>query len=121
MADISAKQLAQAAVRALEDKKGQDILVLDLDGLTTLADYYILCTGQSMPQLRALADAVDETLSRLGVAPRHVEGYPSASWILQDYGSIVVHIFRKDAREFYGLERLWADAPRVDPVTFERK
>ncbi len=121
MADITAKQMAQAAVHALEDKKGQDIDILYVDGLTILADYYILCTGQSTPQLRALADAVDEALAKLGRGPKHVEGYPSASWILQDYGEIVVHIFKKDALEFYGLERLWADAPSVDPASFEKK
>ena len=87
---------------------------LETDGLTTLADYFVLCSGSSAPQLKALADAGEKAMKDHGILPHHVEGHRGGTWILQDYGDVVVHVFDKEARAFYDLDRLWADAKTVD-------
>ncbi len=116
---MTTKQIAKTALNAVIDRKAADIALLRVTKLTTLADYYIICTGSSNTQLRAISDAVDEALSKkYGLEPKSVEGYRSASWILQDYGSVIVHIFKNDARQFYDLERLWADAQKLDVEAF---
>jgi len=115
---LTPKETAKTIIEAVRDKKAEDIAVLSVASLTTLADYYIICTGSSNTQLRAIADSVDQALSRRGIEPRGREGYRSVSWILLDYGSVVVHIFKGDTREFYALERLWGDAGRLDPDEF---
>jgi len=101
----------KAAVAALLDKKAEKLVVLHLGGLTTVSDYFILASGTSARQTQALADAVETALRAQGRRPLSVEGYRAASWILLDYGDAVFHIFHDEARRFYGLERLWGDAP----------
>ena len=108
--DYTAMLLAQA----LDSKKGKDIRVLETDSVTTLADYFVLCTGTSAPQLKALADAGERAMKEAGILPHHVEGHRGGTWILQDYGDVVVHLFDKEARAFYDLDRLWEDAKVVD-------
>ena len=116
---MTTKQIAKTALEAVLDRKGMDVQLLHVTELTSLADYYILCTGTSHPQLRAIADAVEEAMTKTyGLEPKSVEGYRSASWILQDYGSVIVHDFKEDARQFYSLERLWADAEKIDVEAF---
>ena len=116
---MTTKQIAKTALNAVLDRKAADIALLRVTKLTTLADYYIICTGSSNTQLRAISDAVDEALSKkYGLEPKSVEGYRAASWILQDSGSVIVHIFKDDARQFYDLERLWADAQKLDVEAF---
>ncbi len=116
---MTTKQIAKTALEAVLDRKGMDVQLLRVTELTSLADYYILCTGTSNTQLRAIADAVEEAMTKTyGLEPKSVEGYRSASWILQDYGSVIVHAFKEDARQFYSLERLWADAEKVDVEAF---
>ncbi len=100
--------IAQAGL----DKKAEDVLVLDVRGLTSYADYFVLMTADSDRQAGAIADAVDERLKALGATKVGVEGYESGRWILIDYGDVVAHVFNRDARGFYDLEGLWADAPR---------
>ncbi len=95
---------------ALLDKKAEKLVVLNLQGLTALADYFVLATASSERQAQALADAVEAALKAEGRRPLSIEGY-SAPWILLDYGDVVFHIFHDEARRFYGLERLWGDAP----------
>lgn len=102
-------------VDALDDRRGKDIVVLDLHKVSETLDYFIIATGESSLQLKALEDNVKERLKTIGTRARAIEG-PSNRWVLLDYGSIVVHLMSPDAREFYDLEGLWADAERLDIV-----
>ena len=99
---------------ALDAKFAKDIVVLDLQDVSPIADYFVIATGQNSPQLMSLQDTSEETLSNLGFKLGHIEGHKSAKWILLDYGSIVVHLFDKESREYYNLERIWADARTVN-------
>lgn len=111
---MTPKEMALLLAQAMDSKKGKDIRVLETDGVTTLADYFVLCSGSSAPQLKALADAGEKAMKDYGILPHHVEGHRGGTWILQDYGDVVVHVFDKEARAFYDLDRLWADAKTVD-------
>ena len=111
---MTPKEMALLLAQAMDSKKGKDIRVLETDGVTTLADYFVLCSGSSAPQLKALADAGEQAMKDHGILPHHVEGHRGGTWILQDYGDVVVHVFDKEARAFYDLDRLWADAKTVD-------
>ena len=111
---MTPKEIAKTAVAALEDKKGADIKVLDTFALTTLADYFVICTASSTTQLKALAGAVEEKLKTGGEQPHHIEGHRGNTWVLMDYSSVVIHLFLDEAREFYNLEKLWGDASQVD-------
>lgn len=102
------------AVRAAEDKKATDIVVLDLRKAAGFTDYFVLCTGGNARQIRAIADSVMAALADEGVKPAHVEGYDRSEWMLLDYFDFIVHIFQPGTRLFYGLERLWGNAERVD-------
>ena len=111
---LSAKEMIAVAVKALDDKKGKEIKVLYTADQTTLADYFIICTGTSNTQVRALADAVEDAMTKAGEEPHHIEGHRGGQWTLMDYSAVVVHIFTEEGREFYSLERLWSDATPVD-------
>ena len=111
---MTPKEMAILLAKAVDSKKGQDILVLETDGVTTLADYFVLCTGTSAPQLKALADAAEKAMKEGGILPHHIEGHRGGTWILQDYGDVILHLFSAEAREFYDLDRLWQDAKAVD-------
>ena len=102
------------AVRAALDKKASDVVILDLRGTPAFTDFFILCSGQSTRQVKAIADAVEETLRASKVRPAHVEGYDRAEWILMDYFTFIVHVFTPQTRAFYSLERLWGDAERTE-------
>jgi ribosome-associated protein len=102
------------AVNAADDKKAHDILALDISGIASFANYFLLCTGDSSRQIQAIADAIEEQLKAFGIRPSHVEGYRHAEWILMDYVDLVVHIFSKNARTYYDLERLWRDGKKLD-------
>ena len=101
------------AVKALDSKKAVDIKAIKVEDITILADYFVIATGMSTTQVKALADEVDFKLSEAGVEPGHIEG-KSSGWILLDYGTVVIHVFYKDDREFYALERLWQDSEYLD-------
>ena len=103
-----------AAASAAADKKAEHLVVLDLRKAAGFTDYFVICTGQNARQIRAIADAVEETLGRLHVKPAHIEGYDRSEWILLDYFDFVVHVFSAETRTFYGLERLWGSATTVD-------
>ena len=107
-------EIAVAAVKALDSKKGKDIRVLYTADQTTLADYFVICNGTSSTQVKALADVVEDTLSKQGEEPHHVEGHRGGEWTLLDFSCVVVHVFTDEARQFYSLERLWSDATPVD-------
>ncbi|MBQ3724397.1 MAG: ribosome silencing factor [Oscillospiraceae bacterium] len=109
------KELALMAAKALSDKKGKEIQVLEISDLTTLADYFVICTGSSNTQINALVDSVEKALTeQAGEEPLHREGYRGGTWVLLDYGCIAVHVFNGEARSFYDLERLWRDGKNVD-------
>ena len=111
---VNAKEMALAAAKALDSKKGRDIKVLEIDKITTLADYFVICSGGSNTQINALCDAVEKELTEKGEEPLHREGYRGGTWVLLDYGCVVVHVFNDEARKFYSLEHLWADGEEVD-------
>ena len=110
---ISVLEAAKLAQEALEDKKGEDIKVLDLIGLSNIADYFIIASGNNVNQLRAMADSVEEKLFKEGYKLHHSEGYSGGAWILLDFGNIIVHLFNKEERNFYSLDRVWSDAKEV--------
>lgn len=111
---LTSKEMIALAVRALDAKKGKDIKVLYTADQTTLADYFVICTGTSNTQVKALSDAVEDAMTKAGEEPHHVEGHRGGQWTLLDYSAILVHVFTEEAREFYALERLWSDATPVD-------
>ena len=111
---LSPKEIAYAVTKALDDKKGMDIKLLKIDEISTLADYFLICTGTSNTHVRTLCDFAEYTLEELGEPMLSREGHRGNSWELLDYGTIVVHVFTEEAREFYALERLWADAEQID-------
>jgi len=102
------------AARAALDRKASDVVVLDLRGTPAFTDFFVLCSGTSQRQVKAIADAVEEALRAAKVRPAHVEGYERAEWVLMDFFSFIVHIFTPQTREFYSLERLWGDATRIE-------
>ena len=111
---MTPKEIALCAARALDDKKGLEIKVLETADLTTLADYFVLCTATSTTQIKALSDACEKALKEAGEPPHHIEGHRGGTWVLLDFSAVVVHIFNDEARKFYDLERLWSDAKPVD-------
>ncbi len=111
---MDSKIMALELAKALDSKKGQDIQVLKTGDLTTLADYFVICTASSTTQIKALADACEKNLKEQGEPPHHVEGHRGGTWVLMDFSAVVVHIFDDEARKFYDLERLWGDAEEVD-------
>ena len=111
--DISEK-LALTAYKALDDKMGENIKVLDIHEISILADYFLIAHGNNSSHVQALIDSVEEAMEKEGYAPDHVEGYREGSWVLLDFGRIIVHVFSKEARLFYDLERIWQDGKEVD-------
>lgn len=111
---LTSREMIEVAVKALDDKKGRDIKVLRIEEQTAIADYFVICNGTSTTQVRALADAVEEAMTKVGEEPHHIEGHHGGEWTLLDYSSVVIHVFTGEGREFYSLERLWSDAEPVD-------
>ena len=111
---LTPKEIAYEATKALDSKKGLDIQVLRVDRVTSLADYFIICTGTSNTHVRTLCDCAEYTLEKLGETMLGREGHRGNSWELLDFGAVVIHVFTPEAREFYSLERLWADAEKIE-------
>lgn len=111
---MTSKELAKLACDALGDKKALEIKVINIENVSTLADYFIIASGTNHNQVQAMADNVDETLGRAGYEPKQIEGYQNANWILMDYRDIVIHIFDEENRLFYDLERIWRDGTVVE-------
>lgn len=114
MTNNSVRPEIRWAVEAAQDKQAVDVTVLDLTGSGAFAEYFLLCSGQSTPQIHAIGKAIEERLDRQGVRNSHREGRSGAEWVLLDFGSFVVHIFSERARQYYDLERLWRNAERID-------
>lgn len=111
---MESKELADIVVNLIQSKKGYDITILDLRDLSAVADYFIICSGDANVHVKAIADEIDKMLRKNGIKCYHKEGYNSLNWVLLDYFDVVVHVFRKESREFYNLEKLWGDAKTIN-------
>ena len=118
LANATPEELAGAIVNILYAKKAHDIKMLHVTDQTILADYFIIATGNSNTQIKALADDLEYRTGLRGAKPKSVEGFREATWILLDYSSVIVHIFNRETREFYNLEKLWGDSENVDPAAY---
>ena len=107
-------EMTKTVIQALEDKKGEDIQIIDIGEISPIADHFILASGSNRSQIQAMADAVEEKMHQSGHPLKQIEGYDGANWILMDYYGVVVHIFDRDSRMFYDLERIWADGRTLD-------
>ena len=114
MVEKNAKEMVKTAVAALQDKKGEDIRVIDISGVSVIADYFIIASGSNPNQVQALVDNVEEQMYKAGYDDPRVEGYNTASWVLLDYNDVIVHVFSQDDRLFYDLERIWRDGKEID-------
>ena len=114
MATLSAEAVVRVAAHAALDKKAIDVAVLDLQGLSTIADFFLVCSARSTTQAETIAEAIRGALRAEGVRPRHNEGSAESGWLLLDYGDVVVHVFLEETRGFYALERLWGSAKRFE-------
>ncbi len=114
LTDATPNELALEIVKILHSRKAHNIKLLHVKDQTVITDYFVICTGNSNTQIKALADNLDMKTSELGRAPKAIEGFREASWIVMDYSSVIVHIFSRESREFYNLEKLWNDSEVVD-------
>ncbi|MGL5259276.1 MAG: ribosome silencing factor [Lachnospiraceae bacterium] len=108
------KEMAKIVLNALEDKKAEDIQVIDISEVSVLADYFIIASGSNRNQIQAMVDDVEKKLTSSGYLCKHIEGYENANWILMDFKDIIVHVFDKENRLFYDLERIWRDGKAID-------
>ncbi len=115
------KALAAIAVRALDEKKATNIEIIDIDGISPLADFFVIASGSNFSQLDAMVDGVQEKATLAGFEPDHIEGHRNANWTLLDYKGVVVHIFDEEAREFYDLDRIWKDGKKVSLSELEEE
>jgi ribosome-associated protein len=113
MSRLSAEGKARRAARAALEKKAVDTVILDVQGVSTVTDYFVVCSGKSTTHLRTITDAIREELRDAGARLLHAEGVPESGWVLLDYGDVLMHVFLEDTRRYYALERLWGDAPSV--------
>ena len=111
---LAPKEIAYAVTKALDEKKGMDIRLLKIDRVSSLADYFLICTGTSNTHVRTLCDFVEYAMEEAGEQPLGREGHRGNTWELLDYGCLVIHVFTDEARKFYDLERVWADAEQID-------
>lgn len=114
MNNMTGKEMAAIATKALEDKKAVDIKVIDIEKISSIADYFIIASGTNINQVQAMADNIEESLGKSGCDAKQIEGYMGGTWILMDYGDLVVHIFDEENRKFYDLERIWRDGQLID-------
>lgn len=112
---MNSREIARLAVNALEDKKAEEIKTIDISQVSVIADYFIIANGTNRSQIQALSDHVEETLGKAGVPLRQIEGYQTANWVLLDFHDVIIHIFDKENRLFYDLERIWRDGKPVAP------
>lgn len=110
----TSKEMVKLAYEALDEKKAEDIRIIDIAGVSVLADYFVICNGSNESQVRALVDNVEEVLAKAGYELKQMEGHGLGSWVLMDFGDIIVHVFDRENRLFYDLERIWIDGKLVD-------
>jgi ribosome-associated protein len=116
---MTAKEYAKIAIAALEDHKAEDVKVIDIHEISPVADYFVIASGNNQNQLQAMRDAAEESLHKAGLAVKQIEGNATSTWVLMDYGDIIIHIFSKEDRLFYDLERIWRDGIILDAKDFE--
>lgn len=116
--ELTPRELAMKIAGILDKKLAHALSVVEVAGVTELADYFVICTGNSSTQVKALADELEFKLKQEGVTPGHIEGHQTRSWIAMDYYSVVVHIFDNEARQYYDLDRLWSDGKIIDPAEY---
>ncbi|MGG3450931.1 ribosome silencing factor [Domibacillus aminovorans] len=109
--------ILHAVIKAADDKRAENITALDMEGISPVADYFVICHGNSDKQVQAIAREVKEKAEEFGVGIKRMEGFDEARWVLIDIGDVVVHVFHRDERVYYNLERLWGDAPHIDVLT----
>jgi ribosome-associated protein len=114
---MASQDILQIVANAIDDKKAEEIIILDMAGVSLMADHFVICHGNSDKQVQAIAKNVKDTLSENGYDIKRIEGFDEARWVLIDSGDIIVHIFHKDERGYYNLEKLWGDAPTVEVDT----
>ena len=119
--DNLSKNMARITYEALDSKKAEDIKVIEIGGISVIADYFIIANGNSSAQVEAMVNEVEERLGRAGYEPKRIEGVRSSGWVLMDYGDIVVHVFSKEDRLFYDLERIWRDGKSVEKAELEKE
>ncbi|MFR3400903.1 MAG: ribosome silencing factor [Blautia faecis] len=115
------KMMAQIACKAIDDKKGQDIKIIDIHNVSVIADYFVIASGTNSNQVQAIVDNVEEQLGRAGFEAKQIEGNRNSSWILMDYGDVIVHVFDEENRLFYDLERIWRDGKVLEMDEFLEK
>ena len=115
------KMMAQIACKAIDDKKGQDIKIIDIHNVSVIADYFVIASGTNSNQVQAIVDNVEEQLGRAGFEAKQIEGNRNSSWILMDYGDVIVHVFDEESRLFYDLERIWRDGKVLEMDAFLEK
>ena len=111
---LKSRELALTAAEAALDKKALDIIILELGELTFIADYFVICSGESTTQVKTIAEFIEHELTRKGITPIGREGLKFSHWVLLDYGDVIIHIFEKETRAYYGLEKLWMDAKTIE-------
>ncbi|MBM7569597.1 ribosome silencing factor [Aquibacillus albus] len=111
---MNSKQLAELSAKACDDKRGEDIVILDMQNVSLIADYFVICQGTNERQVQAIAREVKEQADLNEIDVKRLEGFEQARWVLIDLGDVVCHVFHKDERNYYNIERLWGDAPHVD-------
>lgn len=111
---MDSKELLETVVKAADSKRAEEIVALDVANVSLLADYFVIMQANSERQVKAIADEIEEKVAAAGVQVRDIEGKSAANWVLLDFGDVVVHVFRTETRQFYNLEKLWAEAPLVD-------
>lgn len=111
MARLSAEEKVRLGARAALEKKAEDVVALNLQGISNVADFFLIASAQSSIQIQTIREAIEEALERQGVRRLHAEGVPESGWLLLDYGDVIIHVFLEETRMFYALERLWGDAP----------
>ncbi len=111
---MQAKEMAKIAYHALDEKKGEDIRIIDIAGISVLADYFIIANGSSESQVQAMVDNVEEEMHKAGYSLKQREGYGNGNWVLLDFGDVIVHVFDKENRLFYDLERIWRDGKNIE-------
>lgn len=117
MTNMTVEQMTKIVYDAIDDKLGQDISIINIGKVSSICDYFVIATASSSRQVKAIADNVQDALTEHGIEPRSKEGYDTQTWILLDYGDVMVHVFNEETRGFYNLEKLWKDAPYVDVDT----
>lgn len=111
---MTSLEQARKIVQVMDSKKAKDIRLIKIEGISNLGDYFVVASASNTTQVKAIADEVEDEMTKLGLEPNRVEGRQSAQWILMDYYDVMVHVFLDEARSFYNLERLWSDAPQLD-------